>query len=84
MTTFSRDGTILAYKKTNAFPFKMWALILIDTQLPPTTAKATVVEVGNEHVQHSDSHIKEASLLLKSQYSEKRVQKGRPSDPCCL
>ena len=62
----------------------MWAMILIDTQLPPTMAKATVVEVGSKHVQHSDSQIKEASLLLKSRYSEKRVQKGRPSDPCCL
>ena len=56
----------------------MWAMILIDTQLPPTMAKATVVEVGSEHVQHSDSQIKEASLLLKSQYSEKRVKK-RPT-----
>ena len=59
----------------------MWAMILIDTQLPPTMAKATVVEVGSEHVQHSDSQIKEASLLLKSQYSEKRVQQ---IDACYL
>ena len=55
----------------------MWAMILIDTQLPPTMAKATVVEVGNEHVKHS--HIKEASLLLKSQYSEKGFKKADPA-----
>ena len=49
----------------------MWVMILIDTQLPPTMAKATVVVVGSELVKHSDSHMKEASLLLKSQYSHR-------------
>ena len=72
---------ILAYKKTNVFPFKMWVMtLLIDTQLPPTMVKATVEEVGSVHVEHSDSHIKEASLLLKSQNSH-RIQQ---TDTCCL
>ena len=47
----------------------MWALILIDTQLPPTMAKATVVEVGSEHVQHSDSHIKDRLEICQKIYT---------------